>query len=80
MTSACIGLLPSYATAVGAGASGPVDVGWVRAPILLLGALTHIRTRTEFGCSSVSSQARSQTAPQPAVARPPWLGIGVMHG
>jgi hypothetical protein len=48
MKSACIGLLPSFATADGAGPSGPVDVGGERSPILRRGVPTHIRTRTEF--------------------------------
>ena len=47
MKSACIGLLPFFATADGAGRPGPVDVGCVRTPILRRGTPTHIRTRTE---------------------------------
>jgi hypothetical protein len=48
MKSACIGLLPSFATADGAGTPGPVDVGCVRTPILRRGMPKHIRTHTEF--------------------------------
>ena len=37
--------------------------------------------RRGSGLNDVATdQARSQNAPEPAVARPPWLGIGVMHG
>jgi hypothetical protein len=46
--SACIDLLPFFATADGAGASGPVDVGRMRTPILRRGMPKHIRTHTEF--------------------------------
>jgi hypothetical protein len=48
MNNACIGLLPFFATADGAGASGLVDVCCVRTPILRRGMPKHIRTHTEF--------------------------------
>ena len=38
----------AFATAAGAGTSGPVDAGFGRAHILRSGTMKHIRTRTEF--------------------------------